>query len=123
MFFLKNIKFFLNDLDFLISKSFFYFQCSFRFVLKDFIKTKFSKFKFSNNFEIKKESIKMDQFDENYSENFVKRTLYSEYTILENLDINQQYIFSSNHASLLDVPVTLSILKRPVLFMAKRDYF
>lgn len=97
MFLLKNIKFFLNDLDISIAKSFFYFQCSFRYVVKDFFKTKFSLFKFSNNFEIKKGSIKIEKFNENYSENFVKRTLYSQYITKDDLDYNLKKIIDENY--------------------------
>ena len=62
---------------------------------------------------------------EYYWGNWIIKSSFIPITVtgLENLDINQQYIFSSNHASLLDVPVTLSILKRPVLFMAKKELF
>lgn len=42
---------------------------------------------------------------------------------LDNIDSSRQYIFVSNHASMLDVPITMSILNRPILFMTKKELF
>jgi 1-acyl-sn-glycerol-3-phosphate acyltransferase len=42
---------------------------------------------------------------------------------LENLQPGQQYIFMSNHASALDIPIALSILPGTVVFLAKQELF
>ncbi len=44
-------------------------------------------------------------------------------TGLENLNDDHQYIFAPNHASLLDVPITMTVLNRPILFMAKKELY
>ncbi|MFC1619019.1 lysophospholipid acyltransferase family protein [Candidatus Neomarinimicrobiota bacterium] len=42
---------------------------------------------------------------------------------LEHLQPGQQYIFMSNHASALDIPIALSILPGTVVFLAKQELF
>lgn len=41
----------------------------------------------------------------------------------EHLQPGQQYIFMSNHASALDIPIALSILPGTVVFLAKQELF
>ena len=42
---------------------------------------------------------------------------------LEHLEPGKQYIFMSNHASALDIPIALSILPGTVVFLAKQELF
>ncbi len=42
---------------------------------------------------------------------------------LENLDPNQNYIFSSNHLSLIDTPAMVASVPRPLCFLAKKELF
>jgi 1-acyl-sn-glycerol-3-phosphate acyltransferase len=44
-------------------------------------------------------------------------------TGLERLDPSQQYVFVSNHASWIDIPVLLACLPHHVTFVAKRELF
>jgi len=44
-------------------------------------------------------------------------------TGLENLDPRQNYIFASNHISLLDTPLLVSQLPRALCFLAKKELF
>ena len=36
---------------------------------------------------------------------------------------NKRYIFCSNHSSALDIPIALSIIKKPIVFLAKKQLF
>ena len=42
---------------------------------------------------------------------------------LENLDLNKQYIFISNHESILDIPIVLSQLPFNIIFLTKKELF
>ena len=41
---------------------------------------------------------------------------------LENLDLNKQYIFISNHESILDIPIVLSQLPFNIIFLTKNSF-
>ena len=96
MYLIKNLKFFLNDIDYAISKSFFYYQCSFRFLIKDLFNTIFSSNKFKRQFQIKRGNTKFN-LDFNYEKNFTNRTLFSDYVKLEHLDLNLKKIILDNY--------------------------
>ncbi len=40
---------------------------------------------------------------------------------LDNIDVNQNYVFISNHASLFDIPILLSTIKNEIKMIAKRE--
>lgn len=100
--FLKNIRFFLSDLDINISKSFFYLQCSFRLILFDFIKTFFTAKKFLRNFNIIRGNIKIENLSFDFEKDTNQKILYSDLINKNEIDININNIIRSHYNEIRD---------------------
>ena len=99
---LSNIRSFISGLDFLISKSFFYLQCSFRLIILDYFKTLFKKEKFTKDFKILRGDLPNIESNYNFETDTNQKILFSDLIVKNELDKNVNEIIKTHYKEIVN---------------------